>query len=60
MNYRRIKSDIEAAKIFISPQFNPTNDEYSVDISLFHCQQAIEKILKYYLFDIYGTKRIKL
>ena len=55
MNLNRIKADILTAKNNLSPVGNPTNDEYLYDISAYHAQQAVEKILKYILHDIYGV-----
>ena len=54
MNTKRIKSDIDTAKLLCSSVGNPTNDEYLFDAASYHTQQAIEKCLKYYLHDVYG------
>lgn len=54
MNYKKIGGDIKLARIILLPENNPTNDESMVDLASFHAQQAIEKILKYYLNNNYG------
>ena len=46
---RRSESDAEIAKLLLSDQGNPTNDEMIVDQAAYHAQQAIEKALKYQL-----------
>ena len=63
MNIQRIKADISTARNNLSPEGNPTNDEYLYDVAAYHAQQAVEKILKYILHDQYGvddtTKQFK-
>ena len=54
MNIQRIKADISTARNNLSPEGNPTNDEYLYDIAAYHAQQAVEKILKYILHNKYG------
>lgn len=54
MNYRIINTDIITSNNYLKPQFNPSNDEYFIDISAYHAQQAVEKILKFHLFENYG------
>ena len=44
---RRSESDIAIAKILLSPEGNPTNDEMITDHAAYHVQQGIEKALKY-------------
>lgn len=43
----RAEADIKIAKLLISPDGNPTNDEMLTDQAAYHAQQAIEKALKY-------------
>lgn len=43
----RAESDIMIAKLLLSPEGNPTNDEMITDQAAYHAQQAIEKALKY-------------
>ena len=43
----RSESDIAIAKLLLSPEGNPTNDELITDQAAYHVQQAIEKALKY-------------
>ena len=43
----RSESDIAIAKLLLSPEGNPTNDEMITDQAAYHVQQAIEKALKY-------------
>lgn len=43
----RAESDIQIARLLLSPQGNPTNDEMITDQAAYHTQQAIEKALKY-------------
>lgn len=54
MNLKRVEVDFDIAERYITPEVNPTNDEYFYDAAAYHAQQAIEKILKYVLHDIYG------
>jgi len=54
MNLKRIEVDLDIAQRYITPEVNPTNDEYYYDAAAYHAQQAIEKTLKYVLHDIYG------
>ena len=44
---RRSESDIAIARILLSPEGNPTNDEMITDQAAYHVQQGIEKALKY-------------
>ena len=44
---KRARTDIEIAKILMSPAGNPTNDEMITDQAAYHIQQGIEKALKY-------------
>lgn len=43
----RAETDIVIARLLLSPQGNPTNDEMITDQAAYHTQQAIEKALKY-------------
>ncbi len=45
----RADRDIYNAKLLLSPEGNPTNDELLDDMAAYHVQQAIEKALKYAL-----------
>lgn len=49
MLLERANADILLAQYAISPEGNPTNDEYMIDMTAFHVQQTIEKTLKYVL-----------
>ena len=44
---KRARTDIEIAKILMSPAGNPTNDEMITDQAAYHIQQGIEEALKY-------------
>ena len=44
---RRSESDVAIARILLSPEGNPTNDEMITDQAAYHVQQGIEKALKY-------------
>lgn len=48
-------ADLYSAKLLLSPQGNPSNDEYILDIAAYHTQQSMEKYLKYVLHDLYGA-----
>lgn len=43
----RAEADIKIARLLISPEGNPSNDEMITDQAAYHAQQAIEKALKY-------------
>ena len=43
----RAEADIAIAKLLLTPDGNPTNDEMITDQAAYHVQQAIEKILKF-------------
>lgn len=43
----RAESDIRIARLLLTPQGNPTNDEMITDQAAYHTQQGIEKALKY-------------
>ncbi len=43
----RAEADIRIARILLSPEGNPENDEMITDQAAYHAQQAIEKALKY-------------
>ena len=56
MNYHdKAEADIKTAKLLISPQGNPTNDELLYDNGAYHVQQAYEKELKHILHDLLGA-----
>ncbi len=44
---KRARTDINIAKILMSPQGNPENDEMVTHQAAYHIQQGIEKALKY-------------
>ena len=53
MNYlERAEIDIYIAKLLLSPEGNPTNDEGIYDAAAYHVQQGVEKALKYVLHDV--------
>lgn len=43
----RAQADIDIAKLLLSPQGNPGNDEMITDQAAYHVQQGLEKALKY-------------
>ncbi|MBR0090874.1 MAG: HEPN domain-containing protein [Lachnospiraceae bacterium] len=43
----RAEADIKIAKLLMSPEGNPSNEEMITDQAAYHAQQAIEKALKY-------------
>ena len=49
-----INADLVLAKYSISAEGNPANDEAILNEAAYHTQQAVEKILKFYLRDVYG------
>ena len=63
LNLRLIKSDIEIAKMCISPIRNLFNDELFYSSAAYHAEQATEKCLKVILNQYYGisdtTKRYR-
>ena len=54
----RAESDIKIARLLLSPEGNPTNDEMITDQAAYHVQQGIEKALKYQS-EIMGVEYIK-
>lgn len=43
----RAQADIDIAKLLLSPEGNPGNDEMITDQAAYHVQQGIEKAMKY-------------
>lgn len=37
-------ADLYSVKLLLSPQGNPSNDEYILDIAAYHTQQSMENI----------------
>ena len=56
---QEIASDLQLAKYSLSPEGNPTNDEAMINAAAYHTQQATEKLLKFYLRDVYGEDENK-
>lgn len=43
----RAQADIDIAKLLLSPEGNPSNDEMITDQAAYHAQKGIEKAMKY-------------
>ncbi|MCD7709106.1 MAG: HEPN domain-containing protein [Clostridiales bacterium] len=54
MKLAKADADINAAKLLLSLEGNPTNDEMLTDLAAYHAQQGIEKSLKYLLSTFGG------
>lgn len=53
MNIKRIKSDLNTIDEIQKNKEN-MSDPYMIDVMGYHVQQAIEKMIKYFLNNIYG------